>query len=449
MMVQRPSTGLRQLASISVPAFLLLALICAAYHRPVFAQSFSGTDRDNGQQMLRAMKDDLKKHYYDINVRGIDLESRFKQADERVKNARSNGEIMGIVAQVLLELDDSHTFFLPPRRTARVDYGWQMKSVGDDCYVSAVKPGSDAEAKGLATGDKIVSIDGRPLSRDHVWLAKYLYYSLRPQPGMRLIIRKPDGKEQQVDITAKLVELRKVFNYDTFDITSEIRDLEDEDRLHRQRFVETSDDTLIWKMPQFDLDEEQVGSAVGKLRNRKSLILDLRGNGGGYVKTLEWLAGYLFENDVKIADLKGRKEMKPIMARGQGNRAFKGQLIVLIDGESASAAEILARLVQTNKRGTIIGDRSAGAVMQSMAYPHQIGIEKVIFYGAAITNADVLMADGKSLEHTGVTPDELILPTAADMAAKRDPVMARAAAIAGLTLDSQKAGSLFPVEWKK
>ena len=119
MMVQLPSTDLRQLARASVPAFLLLALICAAYHRPVFAQSFSGTDRDNGQQMLRAMKDDLKKHYYDINVRGIDLESRFKQADERVKNARSNGEIMGIVAQVLLELDDSHTFFLPPRRTAR------------------------------------------------------------------------------------------------------------------------------------------------------------------------------------------------------------------------------------------------------------------------------------------------------------------------------------------
>src|SRR3954453_19397892 len=93
-MVQFPFTGLRQLARTSVPAALLLTLFCAAFYHPVNAQSFRDEDRENGQQMLRSMKDDLKKYYYDINVRGIDLESRFKQADERVKNARSNGEIM-------------------------------------------------------------------------------------------------------------------------------------------------------------------------------------------------------------------------------------------------------------------------------------------------------------------------------------------------------------------
>jgi carboxyl-terminal processing protease len=451
MLVRFVFPGLRKLARGHVPLFALLVTLCGGLYHPLIAQSLRGDDRDNGQLMLRAIKDDLKKHYFDVNIRGIDIDSRFKQAEDRIKKAQSNSEIMGIIAQILLELDDSHTFFVPPRRVARVEYGWQMKAVGDDCYVSAVKPGSDAAAKGIAVGDKVIALDGRPLSRDKVWLAQYLYYSLRPQPGMRLSIGKPDGKEQNVDVIAKVNESKKVLNFNdgTFDINSELRDAEDEDRLHRQRFYEIGDDTLIWKMPQFNLGEEQIQDIVGKFRNRKTLILDLRGNGGGYVKTLEWLAGYLFEQDVKIADLKGRKELKPVMAKGHGDRTFKGQLVVLIDGGSASAAEILARVVQLNKRGTVIGDRSAGKVMESRFYDHQIGIDRVIWYGAAVTEADVLMTDGKSLEHTGVTPDELILPTAADMSAGRDPVLARALALAGASLDSQKAGSLFPVEWKK
>jgi carboxyl-terminal processing protease len=438
---------------------LALNLILSALAAPALfgnatarAQSFGGNDRENGLQMLRAVREDLKKYYYDPTVRGLDLDARFKAAEERVRQAKSNGEVMGVIAQLLIELNDSHTAFVPPRRAARVEYGWQMKPVGEDCYVSAVRPGSDAETQGLKVGDRVVSLDGRPLQRDKVWLAKYLYYSLRPQPGMRLVVQKPDGTQRQSDVRAKLTEYRKVLNFsgddNGQDIWNEMRDEQDEDRLHRHRYAELGDDVLVWKMPQFDLDEGEVGAAVGKFRGKRALILDLRGNPGGYVKTLEWVAGYFFDHDLKVADLKGRKEMKPQVAKTHGGGGFKGRLVVLIDAESSSAAEIFARLVQLEKRGTVVGDRSSGMVMQSRYYDHQIGIEKVIYYGTSVTNADVIMSDGKSLERVGVTPDELLLPTAADMAAGRDPVLARAAALVGAKLDAEKAGALFPVEWR-
>jgi len=79
----------------------------------------------------------------------------------------------------------------------------------------------------------------------------------------------------------------------------------------------------------------------------------------------------------------------------------------------------------------------------------QLGSDTVVLYGASITAADLIMSDGKNLERVGVTPDELVLPTAADVAANRDPVLARAAEILGFKLEPEKAGALFPIEWRR
>jgi C-terminal processing protease CtpA/Prc len=76
-------------------------------------------------------------------------------------------------------------------------------------------------------------------------------------------------------------------------------------------------------------------------------------------------------------------------------------------------------------------------------------VDTVIFYGASITNADLIMGDGKSLEKVGVEPDELMLPTAADIAGSLDPVLSHAAKLAGVELSPAEAGALFPIEWRK
>lgn len=396
------------------------------------------------RDVLKNLKATLKDNYYDPSLHGIDIDARFELAHDKMKSATSVSQLTGIAAQVLLDLDDSHTLLIPPYSFSRVEYGWLMQVVGSDCYVVSVKPGSDAEAKGLQAGDRVASIDGRPIDRTKAWLADYLYNTLQPQPSMKLVVEKPDKRQVELVIQTKLHKLTK-FNLNIQRLESAIYIPEVYPR-EDDRFHELSKEVLVWKMPAFR--GRILYRADEKLKNRKALILDLRGNPGGYVEILERFTGYFFDSDIKISEAKGRKKFKPSFAESRKDKAFKGQLVILIDGESSSEAELFARTVQLQKRGVVLGDRSAGSVMRSRFYPMHHGGYDEMLYGIFVTEADVIMPDGNSLEHVGVTPDELLLPTAHELSTNLDPVLARAAAIVGIKLDAKQAGKLFPTVWK-
>jgi C-terminal processing protease CtpA/Prc len=434
---------------------LLAACLCVSFGAlwSASAQSLDQLDRARASDMLKVLKDDIKKNYYDAGYHGMDLDARFKAAEEKLKQAGSLGQAFGIIAQAMLDLDDSHTFFMPPPRPGSIEYGWRMEMIGDKCFVTAIKPGSDAEKKGLKVGDEVLAINKFRPTRKEYWKMEYYYYALAPQPALDLIVQSPDGQRREVLVNANIKQGKAVINLTGTDggadINDYLRELENSDKLQRHRFEEIGG-AMVWKMPGFDFDPDQVETIMsGRIKGHSTLILDLRGNQGGYVETLEHLVGYFFDKDIKIADLKGRKEMKPMMAKTRGKGIFDGKLIVLVDSRSASASEIFARLVQLEKRGVVIGDHTSGAVMQAKNVGHEMGVNTVVYYGASITNADVIMSDGKSVEHVGVVPDELMLLTGEDLAAHRDPVMARAAALVGVNLDPAKAGLFFPVEWKK
>ncbi len=418
----------------------------------VCGQSPSSLDRERGREMLKNIKNGIEKNYYDPQFHGINLEARFKVADEKIASAQSQGQIFGIIAQALIDFNDSHLFFIPPSHVSSVEYGWEWQAIGDQTFVLAVKPGSDAEAKGLKPGDRLLGVDSYLPNRDNAWKLAYLYNMLRPQSSIHLIVESPDGTQRALDILAKVKAGQQVIDLTgrsgSSDIYDLIRQAENEAHFNRQRYYEM-EDVMIWKMPHFELSDSGVDETMAEAKKHKALILDLRGNGGGYVKTLQRLLGHFFDHDVKVGDLKRRTETKELVAKKHSSKPFTGKLIVLVDSKSASASELFARVIQLEKRGTIIGDRSAGEVMLSKGYEYKAGIDRVVFYGASITDADLVMTDGKSLEHSGVQPDELLLPTGAEIVQGEDKVLSRAAELAGAKLDPEKAGTLFPIEWRR
>lgn len=150
----------------------------------------------------------------------------------------------------------------------------------------------------------------------------------------------------------------------------------------------------------------------------------------------------MFDREVKIADRIGRKDSEPEMAKPL-HETFSGKVVVLVDAESASAAELFARIMQLEKRGLVMGDHSSGSVMEAREHSEQSGTDTAVYYGASVTEWNLIMADGKSLEHVGITPDEVVLPTAEDLANGRDPVLAHAAASLGVKISAEEAGKAF------
>ena len=481
------STGLSFRVIARLTGVALCALLAAASWRPVPAQQqqpqqkpMTSMERGRADSMLGGVYLELKKNYYDPKFHGLDIDARYKTYKERLKQAPTLGEAFRVIAAFLSGLDDSHTVFIPPRRSYRFDYGYRMEMVGDQCFITDVRPESDA-AKKLHAGDQVLALGKFSVNRKDFWQLQYYLTSLAPTPATEFTLRDPAGNTHTEQVVTKYLTKFRLTDVTLKGGLSGYWDLvaesEQQQHLLRQRYEE-NEDLLIWKMPMFTANEEQLGSMIDRARKHRALILDLRGNPGGYESTVKFMVGHLFDHDVKISRRVMRKEQTDLVAASHGHDAFTGQLIVLVDSRSASAAELLARVVQLEHRGTVVGDVTSGSVMEAIYHPLQLGQESlvhsstqdtqtidrsqmtaitgreassdfdiIVFYGANITNADLIMGDGKSLEKVGVTPDVIVLPTAEDLAAGRDPVLAKAAELAHIKLDPAAAGKMFPFEW--
>ncbi len=397
-------------------------------------------------EMLDTIETDIRDHYYDPHLKGLDVASMFARQRQKIANAPSQNEALLDVAAAVASLNDSHTRFLPPQAPYGVEYGWVTQAVGDSaCYVTQVRPGSDAAAKGLRPGDQVLSVNEVALTRQNLNSVEF-GYRVFPQAGLHLVVRATDGTQQT------LVPMAKIFPGQAYvrhsDVMTWLREHAHDFPKDRSRYHQEGD-VLFWKLPDFFVQPADLDGPLDRTRKFATVVLDLRSNPGGSEFALTRLIGGFFDHDVRIGQRAGRKGSELVVAKTRGRKAFEGRLIVLVDSSSTSAAEIFARVVQIQKRGVVLGDRTGGAVMEANVVPHAIAVSPttIATYGVEISEAALTMADGGNLENVGVNPDQRITPTPGDIAASRDPVLARAAELSGLKATSEDAGKIFPFEW--
>lgn len=384
----------------------------------------------------------LRRHYHDPEFGGVPLPARVARAEAELRQASSERAALGVIARMLARLDDSHTFLLPPAPAGAVDFGWTPQMVGERCLVAEVREGSDAAAQGLRAGEEIVAVEGLRPRRTNLWTTLHLARLLRPRPAVELTVRAPEGGLRQVTALARELAPGPAEAFDDY-----LEALRQKLRARtRSRFAHAGP-VLVWKLSGFDKRGRSVEEGLARARRHGALVLDLRGNAGGDERALRRLAGALLPDPAPatLAWLHSRGKLRAITAeRWTPARGFAGRLVLLVDSESASAAEVLARTVQMRRRGLVVGDRTAGAVGLSRVHVRIASRgSRYVPYGISVTEATVEMPDGALLERTGVAPDEVVLPAPADLRDGRDPALARAVALAGGSLDAGEAGRLF------
>lgn len=434
--------SLGMLTIVFVIAFCALSVVAQEPGGQYVTKSDPKTNRTRGLNILEQINQVLSQKYYDESFRGINMKDRIKAAEETIKKQDMNWQIYRTIAQVLIDLQDSHTTFLPPDRKYRVEYGFSNIIIGDQCYVTEVKKGSDAEKKGLKAGDKILSIGDFPASRNSMWVINYLIYSLDPQEQLKLKITTLDGKVSDLTIASRFLSPKE---------RSEERKKRKKDEQSKPFICRgIGAEAIACKLRTFEVEKEAIDKMMKEAGAGKKLIVDLRGNSGGYVDTVKHFIGKFFSEDVVVGTEFSRGKKKEITAVGSGDKAYKGDLLVLIDSNSASSSEVFARVMQIEKRGKVIGDTSAGAVMTALFYGIQtplygktIGTQQpyqVSFVSVSV--GDLLMKDGNRLEGIGVAPDTPVGPSPQALFSRTDPILAYAAELLGSPITAEKAGEM-------
>jgi len=257
--------------------------------------------------------------------------------------------VQNMAIQEILKHLDPHSAYLGASE-ARMLYedlegnfdgiGIEYYILNDTLLITSVSPGGPASKAGLKHGDKILAINKQPVSGIRI-TAKTIVEKIRGQKGT------------PVEILVKRDTTRKNFS------------------VLRERIVVSSIDAAYMLNDQIGyIKISKFGAETGddfqaqlqKLQKRgmKSLVLDLRDNGGGYLSAATGLADEFLRDKELIVYTEGLHEPRTDYFASSKGTFEQGKLVVLIDENTASASEIVAGAVQDLERGTIIGRRSFG-----------------------------------------------------------------------------------------
>lgn len=287
-------------------------------------------------EMQKSMQK-LSTVYYLINnfyVDTADLESLTEEA----------------IVSILKELDP-HSAYISKKDVEKANeplvgsfegIGVTFQIFQDTILVISPVPGGPSDMVGILPGDKIITIDGENAFGEKI-TNEYVTEHIRGKKGTKVTLGIKRGKSNEL-IDFEIVRDKIPLN----SIEAAFMLSDDIGYIKLDRFAQTS-------MTEFEVYLSQL-----KAQNMKSLILDLRGNNGGYLSVATDLANQFLKDDRTIVFTEGDKSPKMVFSTDGAGDFVKGKLVVLIDEGSASASEIVSGAVQDWDRGVLIGRRSFG-----------------------------------------------------------------------------------------
>ncbi|MDQ3049624.1 MAG: S41 family peptidase [Bacteroidota bacterium] len=314
--------------------FLITGLICLLLEgfSPVLAQTASGRKLDALLQMIE-----------------------YTYVDSSNQEALTETAITAILKDL-----DPHSVYIPAKDLKEQNeplvgkfegVGIQFNIFEDTIMVTQTIPGGPSEKIGIRAGDRIVKIDNELVAGTKIANSDVMK-KLRGDKGTKVtvaIFRRDEKNLLDFEITRDKIPL--------FSVDAAYMSTPEIGYIKISRFADTT------------VDEFREALAKLKGKGMTALILDLTGNGGGYLNRAIELADEFLSDNKKIVYTEGRTSTKQEYFSSPIGGFEKGKLIVLIDEGSASASEIVSGAVQDWDRGLIIGRRSFAKGLVQKPFP--------------------------------------------------------------------------------
>ena len=351
-------------------------------------------------------------------AQGVDLTDFWEawnalQANYVVTHASSTlpsvqDRIFGAIQGLAASYGDPYTVFFPPAQAKAfaenisgsfAGVGMEIDIKNNVLTVIAPLKGTPAERAGIKAGDIIAAIDGASTNGLSIDAA---VNEIRGPVGTTVdftIIR--GGETLDVKVVRAIIQVPEI--EDGYDAKTGV--------YHIALYEFTANSANLFDQ----------AFARFKASGSRKLIIDLRGNPGGYLDAAVDIASHFLPKGATVVteDFGGKEPNRVHTSLGYNDLPAGTKVVVLIDGGSASASEILAGALQDTHRATLIGTRSFGKGSVQTLMNLDGGSLK-------ITVARWITPAGHWIMGNGITPDIVVPITKADIVAKKDPQMARA-----------------------
>ena len=372
-----------------------VAVTGAGLHLPKGVAFF----KDSPKELVDEVWQIVDRQYVDGTFNQKDWRSIRKQYLS--KNYQSKEEVYKSIRLMLKNLNDPYTRFMDPKefRDLQVETSGQLIGVGIQLSqnektkkLEVIAPIEDTSASkaGILSKDIILKIDGKSTAGMDVNQAVQL-------------IRGKEGTSVKLTIQR---DGRQVIDFNLLRQQIEIHPVEAKYRPNEL------DGIGYIRLKQFSANAAtEMGAAIQKLEGQgaKGYVLDLRSNPGGLLYGAIDIAR-MWLDDGKIVSTVNRQGTGDVSSANQ-TAITKKPLVILVDGGSASASEILSGALQDNKRAQLVGSKTFGKGLVQSVRPLSEGA------GMAVTIAKYFTPSGKDINHAGIKPDVEVKLTKAQIKA--------------------------------